>query len=294
MKTKLFLLSTAAALSCGAFSLLAQDAPAPPPPGGEGRPPGGEGRPPGPPPGGPDRLAEFIKRSDTDGDGKISKEEFVLSTKKESEDRFSKIDGNSDGFVDKAEIEEAGRKMREMGGRPPGGPGPDGGPGMRRPEGGPEGFRRPEGSGDGSRPRPGQEGPEGFRRPEGGGPEGFRRPEGGEGMRRPGGEGGRPPGSFGLLSGMDKDGDGILTKEEFIGSSEERFAQMDENKDGKVTREEMEALGRRMREAYEGGGRPGGEGGPGGFRRPGGEGGSRPEGERPKRPEGEAPAPPKE
>jgi Ca2+-binding EF-hand superfamily protein len=292
MKTKHFALSIAAALSCGASALLAQDAPPAPPSGGEGRPPGGDGRPGGPPPSAADRLAEFIKRSDTDGDGKISQEEFVNSTKKESEDRFSKIDANADGFVDGAEIEEAGRKMREAGGRPPG----DGGPGMRRPEGPDSGFRRPEGSsGDGTRPRPPQEGGDGFRRPEGGGPDGFRRPEGSEGMRRP--DGGGRSGSFGMLSGMDKDGDGILTKEEFISSSEERFAQLDENKDGKVTTEEIEAMGRRMREMMGSGGRPEGGGSPagGGFRRPeGGEGKGRPEGERPKRPEGEAPAPPKE
>src|SRR6185295_1002359 len=136
MKTKLFLLTAATAL--GAITLFAQDAPPPPRAGGEGKPPGGDGRPGGPPPGGDNRLAEFIKRSDADGDGKISKEEFVSSTKKETEDRFAKIDTNGDGFVDKAEIEEAGRKMREMqGNRPPG----EGGPNMRRPEGGPDGFR---------------------------------------------------------------------------------------------------------------------------------------------------------
>jgi Ca2+-binding EF-hand superfamily protein len=296
MKTKPFLLTTAAALSFGAFTLLAQDkAPATPPAGGEGKPPGGEGRPPGPPPGGGDRLAEFIKRADTDGDGKISKEEFVNSTKRESEDRFSKTDTNNDGVVDRAEIEEAGRKMREMGGRPSG----EGGPNMHRPEGPDGGFRRPEGSGDGARPRPGQDGKsgdkpsgDGFRRPEGG-DSGFRRPEGsgGDGFRRGGGMGGM---TEDMLKRMgDKNGDGNITKDEYISNADERFAQMDENKDGKVTKEEVEAAGRRMREMM-GGGRPG-EGGPGGFRRPEGDGkGARPEGDRPKRPEGEAPAPPKE
>ena len=46
----------------------------PPPEGGQ------PGRPPGGPQGGGDpgaRLAEFIKRADADGDGKISKEEFA-------------------------------------------------------------------------------------------------------------------------------------------------------------------------------------------------------------------------
>jgi hypothetical protein len=94
-----------------------------------------------------------------------------------------------------------------------------------------------------------------------------------------------------MLQRMDKDGDGVLTKEEYLNSSEERFAQMDENKDGKVTKEEIEAMGRKMREMM-GGGRPGGDGG---FRRPEGGDGNRPrpEGDRPKRPEAEASAPPK-
>lgn len=290
MKTNHYLLTFAAVLSCGASTLLAQDAP-PPPPGNEGKPPG-EGRPPGPPPqggGGPhDRLAEFIKRADTDNDGKISKDEFLASTKKESEDRFSKLDANSDGFADKSEIEEAGRKMREMAQRRPEGEGPGGfrrpdGEGSRRPEG--DGFRRPEG--DGPRPRPGQgDSQNGNPPPPGDG--GFRRPEGGEGRRGPGGDGGRGMGMLGdMLQRMDKDNDGTLTKEEFLSSSEERFAQMDENKDGKVTKEEIEAMGRRMREMMGGGGRgPGGEGGQGGFRRP--------DGDKPKGPDGQPPAPPKE
>lgn len=311
MKTKHFVLTIAAALSCGALLLPAQDAPAPPPPpaGGEGKPPGGPGGPGGPPHGGPDRLSEFIKKSDTDGDGKISKDELIASTKKEAEDRFSHLDTNNDGYADKAELEEAGRKMREMSQRRPDGKGPDGfrrpdgdGP-PRRPEG--DGFRRPEGGGDGDRPRPGQGNSQGGPPP---GDSGFRRPDG-DGPRRPDGDGGRP-GGMGMMGDMimrmDKDKDGTLTKEEFVASSEERFTQMDENKDGKVTKDEIEAMGKRMREMMGGGGRPGGEGGqggPGGFRRPegGGQGGfrrpegdKRPEGERPKPPEGDAPAPPKD
>jgi hypothetical protein len=69
----------------------------PPPEGGQ------PGRPPGGPQGGGDpgaRLAEFIKRADADADGKISKEEFAGMGRKESEERFSKMDANSDGFVD--------------------------------------------------------------------------------------------------------------------------------------------------------------------------------------------------
>ena len=259
MKTKLTFLTTLAAMS-GALAMFAQEPPPPPSPEG-GRPPGG--------PPTADRIAEFLKRSDADSDGKISKDEFVNSAKKDSEDRFAKLDANADGYADKAEIEEAGRKMREMAGQ-------------RRPEG--EGMRRPEGEG-GFRPRPGGEGQPGGPRPEG-----FRRPEGGEGQR-PGGMGGSV--IVGMIMRMDKDSDGNITKEEFAAGNQEQFDRMDENKDGKVTKEELEAAGRRMREMM-GGGRP--PGGDGGFRRPGGDGQgtrARPEGEAPKRPEGEAPEAPK-
>ena len=95
-----------------------------------------------------------------------------------------------------------------------------------------------------------------------------------------------------MLQRMDKNSDGVLSKEEYIGSYEERFGQMDENKDGKVSKEESEAYGKRLREQF-GGGRPGGEGGSGGgFRRPDG-GGGEGKGDRPKRPEPETSTTPK-
>ena len=93
-----------------------------------------------------------------------------------------------------------------------------------------------------------------------------------------------------MLQRMDKNSDGVLSKEEYLGSYEERFAQMDENKDGKVSKEESEAYGKRLREQF-GGGRPGGDGGSG-FRRPEG-GGGEGKGDRPKRPEPETPPTPK-
>lgn len=295
MKTTFFALTMAAALSCGSLPLHAQDAPPPPPPPGSGG--GGEGR----PPGGADRVAQFLKQADADSDGKLSKDEFVNSTKKDAEDRFSRIDANADGFIEKSEAEEMARRARDMAQQ------------QQRPEG----MRRPEGGGGdrdgGVRPRPGGENqpggpppgpdgprPEGFRRPDGEGgprPEGFRRPDG-EGGGSPGmRQGGMSGGGMGFMADrlrrMDKNDDKSISKDEFLSSSEEQFAQMDENKDGNISAEEIEALGRRMREMMGGGGR-GGEGG--GFRRPGGEGGGRPrpegEGERPRRPEGEAaPAP---
>jgi hypothetical protein len=226
----------------------AQDAPkGPPPEGGPpgGRPQGGPGGPGGPGGGGGDpgaRIAEFIKRADTNSDGKISKEEFDALGKKESEERFGRMDGNKDGFVDQDEIGKMAQMARQ-------GQGGQGGQGMRRPEGGP-----PGGEGGGS----------GFRRPpggEGGSPGGAPGGQPGQGMR-PGGEGGqRGGGMFGdpkeNFKRMDADGNGSVSEDEYI-KAMEKMREMMRNRGG---------MGRPE------GGAPGGAGGPpgegqGGFRRP--------------------------
>jgi Ca2+-binding EF-hand superfamily protein len=258
-------------------------------------------------PGGGGRLAEFLKRADKDGDGKISKDEFkAMSQRDESEERFARADANSDGYLDSDEMARIGERMR----RGTGGPGSPG-----RPEGS-GGFRRPPGESPEGSPRPEGERPPGPR-PEGDRPAGPR-PEG----DRPGGP---PPGGPGfnpdeVYARMDKNGDGAVDKEEYHDFArqeiEQRFGRLDENGDGKVTKDEMRAGMERLRNAMRGGPggppgmpggdgmrRPGGEGGrEGGFRRPP-EGGSDrggfrrpPEGEgRPQPPEGEGrPRPPLE
>lgn|GEM_PF-338297 len=234
-------------------------------PGGPG--PGGEG--------GPNRMAEFLKKIDADADGKISKDEFAAFSKKEGEDRFAKIDSNADGVADEAEMKAAAEKMRSAAGgggergmmRRPGGEGSPGEGGFRRP---PEGQGRPEGA-----PRP-----EGGPRPEGQG-----RPEGG-----PPGQGG--PGGMmrgmgnpeDMIKRMDKNTDGgvdLAEYKEFASQEVDgRFKMMDGNSDGKITADEFKQIGERMRGMMRGGqpgqgGPPGGAPGQGGgFRRPGGEGGS--------------------
>jgi Ca2+-binding EF-hand superfamily protein len=241
-----------------------------------------EGAPPAGPQGGPPRGADFIQRADANKDGKLSKEEFLEVSRKETEERFGKLDGNADGVADEAEIKAAMEKMRGGDRRP------EGSPGMRRPEGSPEG-RRPEG------------GPEG-RRPEGS-PEG-RRPEGGgapSGMRGAMGAMANPEEAFKRL---DANTDGSVDSAEFTQANakeiEGRFKALDQNADGKVGMEEFKASMDRLRGAMRGmggdrgpEGRPGGEGG--GFRRPPSqEGQGRPEGERPRPPaegEGDKPAP---
>jgi Ca2+-binding EF-hand superfamily protein len=252
--------------------------------------------------GGGGRLADFLKRADADSDGKISKAEFDEFSKRDTGDRFSKMDVNADGFVDQTEMSQIAEKMREgMKGRAGG----EGGPGgARRPsgEGGESGFRRPPGDnkeGDQPMPKPEDEKPK--PRPEGDRPQGG--PSGG-----PGG-----PGGFNLdeiYGRMDKNTDGNVDKEEYAEFSkqeiETRFTRMDENQDGKVSKEEMKSGMERMRNMMRGPGGPGGQGAPGGTRRPSGEGGEGggfrrpPSGEGDKggsgrpRPEAEAEAPKKD
>ena len=77
-----------------------------------------------------------MKRIDTNGDGKISKEEFLAFEKGQSDEKFSKMDTNGDGSIDKTELEEAGRKLRAarsgmQGGGQPGGQGQPGSGGNR-------------------------------------------------------------------------------------------------------------------------------------------------------------------
>ena len=259
MKTKhLILHSFGATALLGLVTATAQDSAKPDGPPRDGGPSG--------------RLAEMIKKADTNSDGKISKEEFLNARKAEIEEQFSKLDGNSDGSADESEMKAMASKMRD--GRRPEGGSPDGG-GFRRP---PEGEGRPEG-----RP-PG--GPDG--RPEGGPPRdgpGQGRPP--EGVRGPG----QPPAGLGALfqlmnpegfKSVDKNSDGGIDVEEFRGQAAEMAAQgfgrMDGNKDGKLTPDELRQVAERLRGMMDGRGQggPGGPGGPsgeGGFRRPGGPGG---------------------
>jgi hypothetical protein len=171
----------------------AQDAAKGPPP--DGGPPGG--RPQGGPPGGGGgdpaaRIADFIKRADTNADGKISKEEFDAMGKKESEERFGRMDANKDGFIDQDEIGKISQMMRQGG------------------QGGQGGMRRPEGGG-----------------PPGGEGGGFRRPPGGEGGSpgSPGGQRGEG-GGRGMFDPkeafkrMDTDNNGSVSEDEYIKGTE--------------------------------------------------------------------------
>ena len=239
MKIKILLTATSAVLLAGLTFLSAQDAPATPPPAAE--------KPPGPPEGGPKPgLGDFFKKIDTNGDGKVSKDEYLAHAQKEAEERFTKVDGNTDGSIEKSEFEDAAKKMQAQ---RPNGPGPKDGP-RNRPEG-------PRGEGRGDRgdrkdgPRDGergdrQDGPRDGDRPPGGPRDGADR----GGFKRPDGQGPGPQDRGNMigarLKSMDKDGDGNISKEEYLASSEEQFTQLDENKDGKVSAEELQEAGRRF------------------------------------------------
>ncbi len=77
-------------------------------------------------PGGGDRRRDFrmpsIADLDKDGDGKLSKEEVP----ERMQQRFDQIDGNSDGFIDKAEMDQLIANIRrrfQQAGQRPGQPG---------------------------------------------------------------------------------------------------------------------------------------------------------------------------
>jgi len=99
---------------------------------GEGRP--GEGRPEGAPPGNPpagapnaerrpgqrglgavnpEEFRQRLKEADANGDSKISKDEAPALLK----DRFDRVDANSDGFVDEAEVRQMLRRLADDGGK---------------------------------------------------------------------------------------------------------------------------------------------------------------------------------
>lgn len=52
--------------------------------------------------------------TDADGDGMISREEYIEAAVRRAERSFERLDSNSDRYISKEEAEEAGRKLREF------------------------------------------------------------------------------------------------------------------------------------------------------------------------------------
>ncbi len=124
--------------------------------------------------------------------------------------------------------------------------------------------------------------PESIQTPGGGGGGGGFGAGGGGGER-----GGRGGGNWNPMERFDKNGDKKISKDELPEQMQERFAEMDTDKDGSLTEEEFRAA---MRARFGGGGRGGRGGGERGGRgdgergEKGGETGAPKEGERPQRP----------
>jgi Ca2+-binding EF-hand superfamily protein len=64
------------------------------------------------PPVGARSPAEMIARADKDGDGRVSRKEFLETRTAEMETMFDRVDGNGDGFLDEGEVAGIAVRMR--------------------------------------------------------------------------------------------------------------------------------------------------------------------------------------
>jgi hypothetical protein len=70
--------------------------------------------------------AEMVKRADADGDGKVSRDEFIKARTTALEQAFARMDTDGDGKLDEKEVEAGAAQARAMG--------PTGRGGFRRPD----------------------------------------------------------------------------------------------------------------------------------------------------------------
>lgn len=193
-----------------------------------GRRPMPEGGRPGAAPG-EFRGPTFLRVLDTDGDGRLSKDELAKAA-----DKFAELDQNKDGQLDPPELmgfPPGGPEGRaSQFGRPgEGRPGAPGRPGDRRPADGrrPEGDSRPEG-----RPR----------RPESDQPQ-TRRPEQPQGKPdQPQAQRGARADGDAIFTRLDADSDGAISESEAPQKIKDNFSRLDANGDGKLAQDELGSL----------------------------------------------------
>lgn len=94
MNTRIFMLLGAAVLALQAVPVLAEDAP--------------------PPCSGPGPKGQMFEQKDTNGDGVVSKDEFLAFSQAKAEERFGKMDADGDGKITREEAQAAHEKMREQ------------------------------------------------------------------------------------------------------------------------------------------------------------------------------------
>ena len=115
--------------------------------------------------------AEMVKRADADGDGKVSRDEFIKARTAGLEQAFARMDTDGDGKLDEKEVEAGAAQARAMG--------PAGFGGFRRPD-----ADRPQRPG-GDRPqRPGAMAEQGFDRMDADGDGKLSKEEFAAGMKR--------------------------------------------------------------------------------------------------------------
>ncbi len=115
--------------------------------------------------------AEMVKRADTDGDGKVSRDEFIKARTTALEQAFARMDTDGDGKLDEKEVEAGAAQARAMA--------PAGRAGFRRPD-----ADRPQRPGTDRPQRPGAMAEQGFDRMDADGDGKLSKEEFAAGMKR--------------------------------------------------------------------------------------------------------------
>lgn len=196
-----------------------------------GPPPGALGNPGGRPNQNPE---EQFKRMDANGDGKVTLEEIPEQFRDRVRPMFERAKKDVLTLDDLQAFAQTRGEQRRDGDRNP--------DGERRPEAKPDG-ERPEARRDGQPPRDGERRPEGDRPREGERRDGDRRPEGRSDARPDGRPGERPPqGNRPPEGDRRPDGDRPPQGEGRRGPMPRFFELLDKNKDGRLSRDELDRL----------------------------------------------------